>query len=296
MAIEVIVAHPHGFCGDKNYGVMGAINLALKTKKENPKTYILGKIVHNDWVVKALAAKDIPTVQRLTEVPQGATVVIRAHGEPPETYQKLKERGLNYKDGTCPMVKAAQRVVRELTKKGKTVVYVASKKDHEEAIGVVGQAASPKLVILTTLKELENLKITDPQNTTVVTQTTLSIFETAEKLERLKKRYPGLRLAPHVCRATTERQAAVAELAKRVEVMVVVGSPESSNSQRLGEVAKRSSAGKIKVIMVDTASELKPEDFKGVKKVGVTAGASTPEELLKEVIEKIKTFKTEAES
>lgn len=287
MSIQVIIAEPHGYCGNDKFGVQGAIQIAQKTAREYPgETYLLGEIVHNqhvvDWLEKDYGVK---TVHSLDEIPQGATVIIRAHGAVPATYKEAKERGLNIVDATCPLVLQAHREVKKLTEEGKKILYIASKKDHDEAVGVAGEA--PEAVTLTTLKELDEIKIDKPENTVVLTQTTLSTLETRKKLDNLQKRYPGLVIRKHICPATTQRQEAVIELAKEVGFVVIVGSPTSSNSNRLKDVAEEVGA---KAYIVDTADELDPSWFKGIKKVAVSSGASTPEWLLEEVVEKIKGF------
>lgn len=284
MAIKVIIAQPHGYCGNQKFGVRKAIEIAKKTAKKQPdKTYLLGEIVHNqhvvDWLEKGYQVK---TVNSLGKVPKGATVIIRAHGAPPEVYEEAKARGLRVVDATCPLVAQAHKEVKRLAKKGKKVLYISSKKTHDEAVGVVGEA--PDSVVLTTLKEITKVKLNDPKNTTVLTQTTLSILETEEKLKKLKTKYPQILIKPHICMATTQRQKAVIDLAKKIGFVVIVGSPTSSNSNRLKEVAKKVGA---KAFIIDIADELKADWFKGVKKVAVSSGASTPEWLLDEVVKKI---------
>lgn len=280
---EVIVAEPHGYCG----GVRRAIQIVQETAKEQPnRTFLLGEIVHNkhvvDWLKEEYGVKTVHSLEGIPQ-PQGTTVVIRAHGAAPETYNKAEHRGLKIADGTCPLVARVHEEVRNLVKKGKKILYIASKKTHDEAIGVVGEA--PKAVTLTTLKEWDEVEIVNPENTVVLTQTTLSTLETKETLDKLKKKYPGLTIEPHICPATTQRQQAVIELAKEIGFVVIIGSPTSSNSNRLREVAEEIGA---KAHIVDTADELNPEWFKGIERVAVSSGASTPEWLLKEVIERIK--------
>lgn len=278
---EVIVAEPHGYCG----GVRRAIQIVQETAKEQPnKTFLLGEIVHNKHVVDWLEKEHrVQTVHRLDEILPRATVIIRAHGAPPSIYKKAEEEGLKIVDATCPLVARVHEEVRSLAKEGKKILYIASKKTHDEAIGVVGEA--PKAVTLTTLKEWDEVEIVSPENTVVLTQTTLSALETKETLGKLKKKYPGLTIEPHICPATTQRQQAVIELAKEIGFVVIVGSPTSSNSNRLREVAEEIGA---KAHIVDTADELNPEWFKGIERVAVSSGASTPEWLLEEVIERIK--------
>lgn len=285
MPIKIIIAQPHGFCGNDNFGVKRALKIAQETGgTEN--VYLLGEIVHNPHVVKFLEEKyKVKTVQHLDEIPVGSTVIIRAHGASPTIYHKAKTKGLKIVDATCPLVAQVHQEVKKLAAEGKKILYVASDKTHDEAVGVAGEA--PEAVFLSTLKELPNLKIADPKNTIVLTQTTLSILETKVALENLKKKYPQVSIKPHICFATTERQQAIMTLAKKVGCIVIVGSPTSSNSKRLQEVAQ---AVGVKAYLVDNPKELRPSWFKGVETVGVSSGASTPEWLLEEVIDKIKTF------
>ena len=287
MSIKIIVAEPHGYCGNNQFGVQRAIKTVQDTAKKYPgKTYLLGAVVHNQHVVDWLEEDyGVKTVDSLKEIPRGARVIIRAHGAPPEVYQKAKKRNLYIVDATCPLVRRAHEDVKKLAAEGKKILYIASKKDHDEAVGVAGEA--PAVVELTTLKELDRLKIKEPKKTVVLTQTTLSILETKDALKRLKTRYPEITIRSHICMATTERQKAVIDLAKKTGLVVVIGHPTSSNSNRLREVAETAGA---RAYIVDTAEELKPKWFKKTKKVAVSSGASTPEWLLKEVIKKIKTF------
>lgn len=284
MLKQVIIAHPHGYCG----GVSHAIETALKANRENPhRTYVLGDLVHNDHVVAWLQRQGVQTIQSLDEIekPKGATLVIRAHGATPETFLGAKEIGLKIVDGTCPLVLQAHRKIKELKKKRKKVLYISSQPTHDEAIAAAAQA--PEIVTLTTLKEINTVEIPHPENTVVVTQTTLSTLETKAALKRLKKKYPQLTIDPHICPATTQRQQAVIKLARKIGTVVIVGSAKSSNSNRLKEVAEVVDAH---AHIVDTAKELNPSWFKGAQRVAVSSGASTPEWLLDEVVEKIKTF------
>lgn len=284
VGIEVSVVKPHGFCG----GVARAIKLAEETGAEFPgKTYLLGEIVHNKHVVDRLEKKfGVKTVQSLTEIPEGATVIFRAHGVTPQTWREAEQRNLRVVDATCPLVAQSHKRVKALAGQGKKILYISSEPTHDEAIGVAGEA--PDDVTVTTLKELNKVRIDKPEDTVVLTQTTLSVLETGKALENLKNKYPEITIEPHICLATTERQEAVIKLALDIGFVVVVGSPTSSNSKRLREVAEAAGA---QAYIVDTAEELKQEWFKGIKKVGVTSGASTPEDLLEAVVERIKNLK-----
>jgi len=285
MSKKVIIAKTHGYCGNEKFGVRGAIRIAQKTAKQNPgKTYLLGEIVHNQHVVDWLGKEyGITTVQDLKEIPQEATMIIRAHGAPPKTYQQAQRRNIKIVDATCPLVAQVHQEVRLLAKEGKKVLYLCSKLNHDEAVGVAGEA--PRAVSLVVLKEIDQIDVKEPEKTVVLTQTTLPEIETKEVLDRLKEKHPELEIRPHICPATSQRQRAVIDLAKKVGFIVIVGSPTSSNSNRLKEVAEAVGA---RAYIVDTAAELNTSWFKDIEKVAVSSGASTPEWLLEEVVEKIK--------
>ncbi|PIS09224.1 4-hydroxy-3-methylbut-2-enyl diphosphate reductase [Candidatus Beckwithbacteria bacterium CG10_big_fil_rev_8_21_14_0_10_34_10] len=287
MSIKVVIAEPHGYCGNDNFGVQRAVRLAQKTARKQPgKTYLLGEIVHNQHVVSRLEKKyGLKTVQRIKDIPKGSMVIIRAHGVTPSVYQQAEKKGLNIIDATCPLVVQVHKEVKRLAAEGRQILYIASSKNHDEAVGVVGEA--PKAVILTTLDELDKIKLKNPQKTIVLTQTTLSVLETQKKLNRFKAKYPEVEIKPHICLATSQRQKSAIELAKRIGFVIIVGHPTSSNSNRLKEVAQTAGA---KTYIVDTDKELRPEWFKGIFEVAVSSGASTPEWLLKKVIKKIKNF------
>ncbi|MEI8067549.1 MAG: 4-hydroxy-3-methylbut-2-enyl diphosphate reductase [Candidatus Shapirobacteria bacterium] len=280
MAKKIIVANPHGFC----LGVTRAVNLAKDTAKKYPKqTYLLGEIVHNQFVVKDL--KDnygIFTVNSLQEIPAGSAVIIRAHGASPQSFSEAKSLGLNIIDATCPLVSKVHQDVKKIASENKHIIYVASDLDHDEAISVQSQA--PKNITLITLKDLSNLEIKNPQDTIVITQTTLSIFETQKELEKIKQKYPQIIIQPHICDATTQRQKAISKIAKESDILIIVGSKNSSNSKRLFELGE--SLG-VKSFIIESASDLQPSYFEGVNKIAISSGASTPENLLNEVIKKI---------
>lgn len=281
MSKKVIVAEAHGFC----FGVERAIKLAQETAKKYPKkTYILGEIVHNSRVVDDLKNNfGIKMVDSLDEIPSGGVVIIRSHGVSPRIYEEIKKRNLEFIDATCPMVMQVHEKVRKWAKENKQIIYIVSDINHDEAVGVYGEA--PENIIMTTLKDINNLTVNNSNNTIVVTQTTLSVSETQEAFDFLKQKYPDLEMEPHICLATTERQKSVIKIAGESDKTIIVGSLASSNSRRLVETAL--GTGK-KAYIVESAFDLKPEWFEGVEVVGVSSGASTPEDLLDEVIEKIK--------
>ena len=291
-AMQVRLARVSGFCGDGGkFGVSGAIRLAQEAALSNPgQVYIVGDLVHNthvtDWLTDSYGIK---FVKNLAQVPDGSTLVIKAHGAPPDFCTTCEAKNLHVVDATCPMVKAAQNLVRQFVSAGKKVIYVASDKKHDEAISVSQQVDHGVKVV--TLDELSALEIKNPLETVVLTQTTLSMLETQKAFAALQKKYPELAIRPHLCQATTERQRAVLELADEVDLLVVVGAPHSSNSRRLLEVA--TSTGKP-AYAVDEAEDLDPAWFGAqIDSVGVIAGASTPEWITQAVVAKIKIINNE---
>ena len=290
---EIIIANPHGFCGENGlFGVSGAIRIAQEAAADHPdqQVYILGELVHNPHVTKELAEKfQVQTVASLEEIPEGEILIIKSHGLPPATVIQAEARKLKIIDATCPMVKQVHQLVKVLAGQGKKIVYVASDLQHEEALGVYGEA--PDNITLVTLKNLLDFEISEPENTVLLTQTTLSVLETKEAFEVLKEKYPTLTIQPHICPATTLRQQAVRDLAARVDLMIVVGAQNSSNSQRLFETA-RAANSKIPVYIIDSVTELEPawfqNDQKPLEKIGLSSGASTPEWLLEQVVAEIK--------
>ncbi|MDR0463235.1 MAG: 4-hydroxy-3-methylbut-2-enyl diphosphate reductase [Pseudomonadales bacterium] len=284
--MQINIAKTYGFCGeDGKFGVSGAVNKAVEAGAKYPgDVYIIGSLVHNGHVSKWLTNEHgIKVVDSLDEVPSGKVVLVKAHGEPPSFYEKAQTKGIKVIDATCAVVTTAQKMLKAFVEGGKEVVYIASEKDHDEAIATCQQV--DKNVTITTLDEVADLDIPNPENTVVFTQTTLSMIDLQDKLDQLKEKYPTLTLVPHLCNATTDRQKAVQDLAKENDIVIVVGAPSSSNSNRLRDVAQKYNEH---AYIVDNASELKKEWFENAKKVGVTAGASTPEWILSEVIETIK--------
>lgn len=281
MPRKITIINPHGFC----FGVSRAITLVKDTAKKYPqKTYLLGEIVHNQYVVDDLEKNyGVQTVSSIEDIPDNSVIIIRAHGTTPETYKKAQEKKLIIVDATCPIVTQVHQLVKKLASENKEIIYIASDMNHDEAIGVLSQA--PQSIILTTLKDINNLEIKNPQNTFVITQTTLSIFETQKAFDLLKQKYPQIFIQPHICSATFERQKAIMNVPKDSEIIIIVGSKTSSNSQRLFEVAQ--SVCK-KAFIVETASDLDPKWFQNINNIAISSGASTPENLLNEVVEKIK--------
>lgn len=279
---NIILAQPHGFC----FGITRAIELAQDTarKYSDKPIYFFGELVHNQHVVDWLENNlNIKTVYSINDIPLNSVVIIRAHGVAPKIYQQAKDRELIVIDASCPLVLKSHQTVKELVKQNKQVILLCNKIDHDETIGIVGEA--PEFIIPVTLSQIFDYQILKPENTIIVTQTTLSTTETQKAFDFLKNKYPQITILPHICQATTERQQAVINLAKQYKFVIIVGAPTSANSNSLRSVAE--SAGAISYI-VDNASELNPDWFINQKNVVVSSGASTPQNVLDEVIQKIK--------
>jgi len=276
--MEIILAKTMGFC----FGVNRSIELVNKAIADGKKNIqILGPIVHNPQQIKELEAKGVRMVDEIDELTPG-TVFVRAHGVSPEVIEKLrKKKGMEVIDATCPFVKLEQDYAKKLKDEGYTVVIIGEKK-HPEALGVQGFAEGS--IIIGTVDEAKELKITPKLG--VVVQTTLEPESVDKIVAELYLKAQELRVYNTICRATRERQPAAKELAQKVDLMLVVGGKNSGNTRRLAEVCGRLT----KTHHIETADELEKGWLKGVKNVGVTAGASTPDFVINEVIDRLKTF------
>ena len=281
---NIILADPHGFC----FGITRALELAQKTtqKYSDKQIYFLGQLVHNQHVVNWLE-KDlkIKTANSLDEIPAQSVVIIRAHGVAPQVYQQAKDKNLIIVDASCPLVLRSHQTVKDLVGRKNQVIFLCNKIDHDETIGIVGEA--PDKITPVTLEQVFDYQIDQPENTVVITQTTLSTLETQKALDFIKTKYPEISISPHICQATTQRQNAIIDLAKKYKFVVIVGSPTSANSNSLRSVAENVGAQSY---IVDNASELNPDWFIGQKNIVVSSGASTPENILQDVIQKITEF------
>jgi 4-hydroxy-3-methylbut-2-en-1-yl diphosphate reductase len=277
---KIIIAEPHGFC----FGINRAIDLAKETvQKYSQPIYFLGELVHNQHVVNWLESElKIKTVQSLDEIPSKSVVIIRAHGATPTIYQQAKEKGLITIDASCPLVLKSHQTVKDLAEQGKKMIFLCNKVDHDETVGVIGEA--PDSIIPVTIKDINNFKIEDPSNTVLITQTTLSTLETQQVIKLLKEKYSQLTINPHICQATSQRQNVIIDLAKKHNFVIIVGSPTSANSNSLRQVAETAGAT---AYIIDNASQLNPDWFKNQKEIVLSSGASTPESLLNEVVKKI---------
>ena len=279
---EVLLAEPRGFCA----GVDRAIEIVERAlKKFGAPIYVRHEIVHNTYVVNDLKAKGAIFIEDLAEVPPGATLVFSAHGVSQAVRREAAERGFSVFDATCPLVTKVHVEVAKLHKEGYEFLMIGHK-GHPEVEGTMGQLYEG-IYLVEDVVDVERVPVRKPDRLAVVTQTTLSVDDTAEILAAVKRRFPNVRepKKQDICYATQNRQDAVKVLSPQVDVVIVVGSPTSSNSNRLRELAGR--LGKP-AYMVDDASGLKPEWFDGAQRVGLTAGASAPDILVREVIARLR--------
>jgi len=280
--MDVLLANPRGFCAgvDRAFAI---VELALA--QFGAPIYVRHEVVHNKFVVDDLKAKGAIFVEELDEVPSGATVVFSAHGVPKGVRAEADARGLRVFDATCPLVTKVHVEVAKMHEHGREIVMIGHA-GHPEVEGTMGQVEG-NMYLVDSVEEVMDLRVRDPRNVAYVTQTTLSVDDAAQIVAALKSRFPDI-VGPKrddICYATQNRQDAVKALLPSVDAVIVVGSPNSSNSNRLREVASHRG---IPAWMVDRADELRPEWIAGRKRVGVTAGASAPEILVRQVIERLR--------
>jgi 4-hydroxy-3-methylbut-2-enyl diphosphate reductase len=282
--MDVVLANPRGFCA----GVDRAIAIVEEALvRHGAPIYVRHEVVHNKFVVDDLRAKGAVFVEELDEVPGGATVIFSAHGVSKAVQAEAAARGLNVFDATCPLVTKVHVEIRKMHDAGREIVMIGHA-GHPEVEGTMGQCEGG-VYLVDSVEDVERLVVKDPSMLAYVTQTTLSVDDAAAIVEALKRRFPQI-VGPKkddICYATQNRQDAVKLLSPRVDVVIVVGSPNSSNSNRLREVAANRG---VRAYMVDRADELEPAWIAGAKRVGITAGASAPEVLVREVIERLRGF------
>jgi 4-hydroxy-3-methylbut-2-enyl diphosphate reductase len=282
--LELLIAAPRGFCA----GVDRAIRIVeLAIEKYGPPVYVRHEIVHNKYVVDTLKAQGAIFVDELDQVPDGVPVVFSAHGVPKAVPTKATERGLSYLDATCPLVSKVHRQAERLVAAGRHILFIGHA-GHPEVIGTFGQVPVGSMTLVENEADAETVTVPDPDSLAFLTQTTLSVDDTAATLAVLKRRFPTI-LAPgpdDICYATSNRQAAVKAIAPQVDLMLVIGSPKSSNSLRLVEVATRNGTS---ATLIQRADEIDFAWLDGVSKVGITAGASAPELLVREVVDRLAT-------
>jgi 4-hydroxy-3-methylbut-2-enyl diphosphate reductase len=284
--MQVRLANPRGFCA----GVDRAIDIVERAiALFGRPIYVRHEVVHNRFVVERLRSMGAIFVDELDEVPDDATVIFSAHGVPRSVQQEAKRRSLRVFDATCPLVTKVHMEVTRFAREGRDVVLIGHE-GHPEVEGTMGQfdaANGGRIFLVEDVEDVAHLEVADPARVGVVTQTTLSVDDTAEVLTALSRRFPELRTPRRedICYATQNRQDAVKALVQDCEVIVVVGSPESSNSNRLREIAEK--VGN-RGYLVDGPDDLRPEWFTGVESVGVTAGASAPELLVQRVVARLR--------
>jgi 4-hydroxy-3-methylbut-2-enyl diphosphate reductase len=281
--LDLLIAAPRGFCA----GVDRAIRIVeLAIEKYGAPVYVRHEIVHNRHVVDALKAQGAIFVEELDEVPDGVPVVFSAHGVPKAVPHKAAERGLDYIDATCPLVSKVHRQAERLVDAGRHILFIGHG-GHPEVIGTFGQVPPGAMTLIETNEEAERVMPADTSRLAFLTQTTLSVDDTAQIVATLRRRFPEMQ-APRgedICYATSNRQAAVKEIAGQCDALLVIGAPNSSNSVRLVEVASR--AG-VRAKLIESAKDLDLGWLKGVRTLGLSAGASAPEMLLRELIGRLR--------
>src|SRR6266480_1881725 len=276
---RVLLASPRGYCAGVDRAVQ-AVEQALEL--HGPPVYVRKEIVHNKHVVADLRQRGAIFVDQETEVPEGEVVVFSAHGVAPTVHANARARRLRTIDATCPLVTKVHVEARRFAEQGYTIVLVGHE-GHEEVEGTTGEAPD-RVVLVQTVDDVDRLEVQDPGKVAYITQTTLSVDETAAIIARLRERFPAI-VGPKsddICYATTNRQIAVKELARECDLVLVVGSVNSSNSNRLVEVARELGAASH---LIDNASQVRDEWLDGVEAVGITSGASAPESLVEELVE-----------
>ncbi len=280
--LELVIAAPRGFCA----GVDRAIQIVeLALQKFGAPVYVRHEIVHNRFVVDMLRDKGAVFVEELDAVPDGVPVVFSAHGVPKAVPDKATERGLAFLDATCPLVSKVHRQAERMVALGRHIVFIGHA-GHPEVIGTFGQVPEGAMTLIETVADAERYTPADPANLAFLTQTTLSMDDTAAVVAVLRARFPSIQGPPgeDICYATSNRQEAVKAIAQGCDAMLVIGAPNSSNSVRLVEVAEREGT---RAQLIQRAAELDWAFLEGVRTLGLTAGASAPEVLVRELVDRL---------
>jgi 4-hydroxy-3-methylbut-2-enyl diphosphate reductase len=280
--MEILLANPRGFCA----GVDRAIEIVERAlERHGPPVYVRHEIVHNRHVVDALRQKGAVFIESPSEAPKGAHLIFSAHGVSPQVRDEAAQHDLHTIDATCPLVTKVHFEVQRLVQQGYEIIMIGHA-GHVEVEGTMGQAPG-QMYLVETLDDVQSLEVRNPERLGCVTQTTLSVDDTAVLMESLKQRFPAIRLPKRddICYATQNRQDAVKTLAEKADLVLIVGAPASSNSNRLVEVAAKRG---IHSVLIQNAGEIMPEWLDGVECVGLSAGASTPEFLIEQVIDRLK--------
>jgi 4-hydroxy-3-methylbut-2-enyl diphosphate reductase len=279
---RILLAKPRGYCAGVDRAVQ-AVELALE--RYGAPVYVRKQIVHNTHVVRTLEGRGAIFVEETDEVPEGSVVVFSAHGVAPEVHQSAKARGLRTIDATCPLVTKVHNEARRFASQGYEILLIGHE-GHEEVVGTTGEAPD-HIRLIDGPEDAAKLEVHDPARVAWLSQTTLSVDETSQTVSALRERFPLLIDPPSddICYATQNRQVAVKQIAKESDVVIVVGSPNSSNSVRLVEVAK--DAGAAQAYLVDDSAAIDPAWIESASTVGVTSGASVPEELVSQVLDSL---------
>ncbi|HVT87757.1 MAG TPA: 4-hydroxy-3-methylbut-2-enyl diphosphate reductase [Tepidisphaeraceae bacterium] len=280
--MKVILANPRGFCAGVNMAIE-VVDQVLALR--GPPIYVFHEIVHNRHVVEDFKSRGVTFIEDISQVPAGAVIVYSAHGISPEVRKQSKARQLIEVDATCPLVTKVHMEVLRYARDGFTILFIGHR-NHDEAVGTVGEAPG-SIVVVESPEEVQTIHVPDPNKVAYVTQTTLSVSDAQRIIDAIKKRFPGVRYPTKddICYATTNRQNAVSEYSPQVDLVLVIGSKNSSNSKRLVERAKE--AGKP-AHLIDDESEIDPSWFAGKQGVLVTAGASAPEHLVHNLLDRLR--------
>ena len=278
--LAILLASPRGFCA----GVERAIQIVERAlEKHGPPVYVRHEIVHNRFVVDQLVARGAVFVEDLAEVPDGAPVLFSAHGVPKTVPAEASRRGLFYLDATCPLVSKVHREAESLHRSGRQIILIGHA-GHPEVIGTMGQLPDGAMILVESVADVDRLSVADPDRVAYITQTTLSVDDTRAIIEALQRRFPTIAGPPKadICYATTNRQDAVKDIAGRCDAMLVIGAPNSSNTRRLVEVARRHGCDAVR--LVERAGQIDWTWLGRASRLGITAGASAPEVLVEEVL------------
>ena len=280
--LTILIAAPRGFCA----GVDRAIEIVERAlEKYGAPVYVRHEIVHNRYVVEGLKAKGAIFVEELDEVPDGVPVVFSAHGVPKSVPAHAEERGLDYLDATCPLVSKVHRQAERQIEKGQHILFIGHA-GHPEVIGTMGQVPEGRITLVETIDDVAELDFGPDDDLSYLSQTTLSVDDTRDIIAALEARFPQI-VAPKaedICYATSNRQAAVKQIAASCDLVLVIGAPNSSNSLRLVEVAERLGTT---AYLIQRADEMDPAWLEGIGTIGLTAGASAPEKLVREVVDRL---------
>lgn len=280
----LVRVRPRGFCA----GVVRAVDIVeLALEAYGSPVYVHHEIVHNRYVVDQLRRRGAIFVETIEDVPVGAVLVFSAHGVPPRVRTEAKERRLRVIDATCPLVTKVHLEALKFAREGRTLILIGHR-DHQEIVGTSGEAPD-QTVVVGSVEEVDQLQVPNPERLAFLTQTTLSLYDTQEIVARLRERFPSIAgpASDDICYATQNRQEAVEALAREVELILVVGSANSSNSNRLVEVAQRVG---VAARLIEDANDIDEASLEGVKSIGLTAGASAPEVLVEQVSQRLSAF------